>query len=68
MATLAHSQYHGGPDGVTELTIEFIHECGYDSISVDAPEDILICYNDIILVQSEGSYQLDKLSDRPVWL
>ena len=67
MATLAHSQYYGGPNGATELTIEFIHECGYDSISVEAPEDILICYNDIILVQSEGSYQLDKLSDRPVW-
>ncbi len=50
MATLAHSKYHGGPDGVAELTIDFIHECGYDSITVEAPEDILICYNDIILV------------------
>ena len=49
MAALAHSEYHGGPDGETELTIEFIHECGYDSISVDPPEDILISYNNIIL-------------------
>ena len=50
MATLAHSKYHGGPDGLTELTINFIHDCRYDSITVEAPEDILICYNDIILV------------------
>ncbi len=50
MATLAHSKYHGGPDSLAELTIDFIHERGYDSITVEAPEDILICYNDIILV------------------
>ena len=50
MATLAHSKYHGGTTGKSELTLDFIHECGYDSITVKAPEDILICYNDIILV------------------
>ena len=35
MATLAHSKYHGGPDSLAELTIDFIHECGYDSITVE---------------------------------
>ena len=49
MASLAHLEYHGGPNGEKELTIKFIHECGYDSISVDPPENILISYNDIIL-------------------
>jgi hypothetical protein len=46
MATLAHAKYHGGTAGKPELTLDFIHECGYDSITVEAPEDILICYND----------------------
>ena len=50
MATLAHSDYHGGTDGKPNLTIGFIHECGYDSISVEASKDTLLCYNDIILV------------------
>ena len=50
MATLAHAKYHGGTAGKPELTLDFIHECGYDSITVEAPKDILICYNDIILV------------------
>jgi hypothetical protein len=50
LAALAHSDYHGGSDGVSALTIGFIHECGYDSISVEASEDVLLCYNDIILV------------------
>ena len=53
MATMAHSKYHGGPDGLAELTINFMHDCGYDSITVEAPKDILICYNDIILVHRE---------------
>jgi hypothetical protein len=50
MASLAHLDYHGGTDGLSELTIKFIHESGYDSISVEASKDILLCYNDIILV------------------
>ena len=32
MATLAHSDYHGGTNGMPNLTIGFIHECGYESI------------------------------------
>ncbi len=53
MATLAHSDYHGGTDSVSNLTIGFIHECGYDSILVEASKDILLCYNDIILVNQK---------------
>ena len=52
-AMLAHSKYHGGTDGLAELTINFIHERGYEPITVEAPEDNLICYNDIILVHQK---------------
>ena len=41
MTILAHSDYHGGTDGVSDLTIGFIHECGYDSISVEASEKVV---------------------------
>jgi hypothetical protein len=33
-----------------ELTIKFVHECRYKSLTTKAPKDVLICYNDIILV------------------
>ena len=33
-----------------ELTICFLHECGYNSFSPEAPEDVLLCYGDIQLV------------------
>jgi hypothetical protein len=47
---LAHDLYHGGSDGVKELTIKFLHECGYNSFAPEAPEDVLLCYRDIQLV------------------
>jgi hypothetical protein len=47
---LAHDLYHGGSDGVEELTINFLHECGYNYFSLEAPEDVLLCYRDIQLV------------------
>ncbi len=50
LATLAHSWYHGGVDGMLELTIKFIHECGNNSLTTKAPKDVLIYYNDIVLV------------------
>ena len=47
---LATTAYHGGLDGVDDLTIPFLHECGYNSFTPEAPEDILLCYRDIQLV------------------
>jgi hypothetical protein len=47
---LAHDPYHGGSDGVEELTIAYLHECGYNSFAPEAPEDVLLCYRDIQLV------------------
>ena len=49
---LATKDYHGGFDGVDDLTIPFLHECGYNSFAPEpeAPEDVLICYRDIQLV------------------
>jgi len=47
---LATPAYHGGLDGVDDLTIPFLHECGYNSFTPEAPEDILLCYRDIQLV------------------
>jgi len=47
---LAHDLYHGGSDGVEELTITFLHECGYNSFAPEAPEDVHLCYRDIQLV------------------
>ncbi len=47
---LANDLYHGGSDGVEELTITFLHECGYNSFAPEAPEDVLLCYRDIQLV------------------
>jgi hypothetical protein len=51
-----------------ELIIEFIYKCGYNSLTTKAPEDVLICYNDIILVHCKNHYRLDELLHRPVWL
>ncbi len=48
IAGLATTEYHGGHHGVQELTVPFIHNCGYQSFSnTDSPEDILICFGTI---------------------
>jgi hypothetical protein len=48
IAGLATTEYHGGHHGVQELTVPFIHNCGYQSSSnTDSPEDILICFGEI---------------------
>jgi hypothetical protein len=48
IAGLATTEYHGRHHGVQELTILFIHNCGYQSFSnTDSPEDILICFGEI---------------------
>ncbi len=47
IAGLASQKYHGEMDGVSELFISFIHACGYQSFSIETPDDVLLCYRDI---------------------
>jgi len=50
IASLATANYHGNEDGVQMLTEQYIHDCGYTSLSPESPEDVLICYRDIIML------------------
>ena len=49
-AALCDPHYHGGPDGITTLTIGDIRERGYTSINTD---DVVLCFNDIISLHSK---------------
>ncbi len=53
IATLATSKYHGKEDGVRVLTELYIHDCRYTSFLLESPEDILICYWDIIMIHQK---------------
>ncbi len=48
IASLATIEYNGGNHGVSDLTVTFIRNCGYQTFSnTVSPEDILICYGEI---------------------
>ena len=48
IAGLALVDYHGGTEGIQDLNVSFIHNCGYQSFSSTvSPEDILICFGEI---------------------
>jgi len=49
-AALCDPHYHGGPDGLSLLTIESIRVRGYTSINSD---DVVLCFNDIINLHSK---------------
>ena len=53
VANLACYDYHGGPLGVKELTLQFIHACGYQSFATDVADDILPCYGQIQLLHKK---------------
>jgi hypothetical protein len=53
VAGLACWDYHGGTDGVKELTIGFIHACGYQTFPMDNTDDILPCYRHIQLLHKK---------------
>ena len=53
VANLACYEYHGGPHGVKELTIQFIHACGYQSFATDSADDILPCHGHIQLLHKK---------------
>jgi hypothetical protein len=48
LAGLADAGYHVGDDGVAVLNEMIISNCGYQSFHVDHPEDVLLCFQEII--------------------
>ncbi len=49
-AGLAHADYHVDEDSVEVLTKCIISNCGYKSTHADHPDDIPLCFNEIILL------------------
>jgi len=47
-AGLANLGYHIGDFGVDSLTEAIISKCGYQSFHVDHPEDVLLCFQEIV--------------------
>ena len=48
LAGLADTGYHIGDDGVALLNEMIISNCGYKSFHVDHPEDVLLCFQEIV--------------------
>ena len=48
LAGLADTGYHVGDNGVDTLTEMIISNCGYQSFHVDHPEDVLLCFQEIV--------------------
>jgi hypothetical protein len=53
IAGLACVCYHGGKKGVQELSLSYIHECGYQSFSLATTDDVLPCYGSIQLLHKK---------------
>jgi hypothetical protein len=51
IAALCDPHYHGGPDGLSILTIPDIRAHGYMLITSD---NVMLCYNDIISMHSKA--------------
>lgn len=49
---LATEDYHVGMDGCATLTEDVLQDCGYAHIKASV-EDVVVCYNDIILVHNK---------------
>ena len=48
LAGLANTGYHIGDFGVDTLTELIISNCGYQTFHVDHPEDVFLCFQEII--------------------
>ena len=48
LAGLADTGYHIGDDGVALLNERIISNCGYQSFHADHPEDVLLCFQEIV--------------------
>jgi hypothetical protein len=53
IAGLATPVYHGGRHGVPELSLSFMHACGYRSFSPEIEDDVLPCYGSIQLLHKK---------------
>jgi hypothetical protein len=53
VAGLATPAYHSGRLGTQELTLSFIHACGYRSFSPEVEDDVLPCYGAIQLLHKK---------------
>jgi hypothetical protein len=53
IAGLASPLYHGGRHGVPELSLSFIHACGYQSFSPEIEDDVIPCYSTIQLLHKK---------------
>ncbi len=53
IANLATPLYHGNDKGVMVLTEKLICDCGYNSFSPESMEEVLFCYNDIMMVHQK---------------
>jgi hypothetical protein len=50
IAALASTAYHGGHHGVLDLSLSFIHDCGYTTFTTKHTNDALLCYGTIQLL------------------
>jgi hypothetical protein len=53
VAGLACHEYHGGQTGIAELTLKFIHACGYQTFPTEDANDVLPCYSHIQLLHKK---------------
>jgi hypothetical protein len=53
VAGLACNEYHGGPTGINELTLKFIHACGYQTFPTEDADNVLPCYSHIQLLHKK---------------
>ena len=53
VAGLACFDYHGGPNGVKDLSLSFIHSCGYQTFPTEDIDDVLPCYGHIQLMHKK---------------
>ena len=53
VAGLANTDYHGGPHGVKDLSLGYIHSCGYQTFPTEDADDVLPCYGHIQLIHKK---------------
>ncbi len=53
VAGLANKDYHSGNKGVNNLSLIFIHNCGYQSFLPEIEDDVLPCYGSIQLLHKK---------------
>jgi hypothetical protein len=62
IAGLASPAYHGGRTGVPDLSLGFIHACGYQTFSPEIDDDVLPCYSTIQLLHRKVKNRVHRLN------